>query len=266
MIEHSSVMTKLLLAFSEKSKSYSTHRVEKSNERHYSGWWPRHPSAPNNACHIQTTASGIRQARDLLPTLNLDARGIREILIISTPNDHPHFQRLLGDGPSWGISLSYAEQPTPGSVAQAYIIDAEFVSVEPSCVILGDNFFYGGQRPAGLFKDAAARSEGATIFAHHVEDPKRYGVVQFNSEMKPISIEEKPITRAGELPKSHWAVPGLCFYDKDVVNIAANLKPSSRGELEITDINRVYLDRGCLHVQVMGKECDWFDMGTPDSL
>lgn len=200
------------------------------------------------------------------PLSTLLLGGIREILIISTPNDLPHFQRLLGDGSDWGISLSYAEQPTPDGVAQAYTIGAEFVGSESSCLILGDNFFYGGQRPAGLFKNAAARSEGATIFAYHVKDPERYGVVKFNSEMKAISLEEKPKTRPGELPDSNWAIPGLYFYDQDVVSIAADLKPSSRGEVEITDINRIYLERGTLEVQVMEQKCDWFDMGTPDSL
>lgn len=194
------------------------------------------------------------------PLSTLMLAGIRDILIISTPKDLPNFQALLGDGSKWGISLSYAEQPSPDGLAQAYIIGADFVGDSPSCLILGDNIFYG-HGVSELFKSAIAHNNGATVFAYHVSDPERYGVVEFDKEKKAISIEEKPLK-----PKSNWAVTGLYFYDKDVVNIAANLKPSARGELEITDVNRTYLERGRLSVQELGRGCAWLDTGTPDSL
>jgi len=186
--------------------------------------------------------------------------GIREILLISTPHDLPHFQRLLGDGSQWGLSLSYAEQPVPNGLAQAFVIGAEFLGSSPVCLILGDNIFYG----AGLTElmiDAAALTRGARIFAYYVKDPERYGVVLFNGEGKAVSLEEKP-----PQPKSNYAVPGLYFYDSGVVRHARALKASARGEYEITDLNRVYLERGELSVSVMGRGTAWLDTGTHDSL
>ena len=194
------------------------------------------------------------------PLSTLMLAGIREILIISTPRDLPAFQALLGDGSKWGLSLTYAEQASPNGLAQAYVIGADFVGNSPSCLILGDNIFFG-HGITELFKSAMERTDGATVFAYHVNDPERYGVVEFDSAMRAITIEEKP-----ERPRSHWAVTGLYFYDQDVVDIAANLKPSARGEFEITDVNRTYLERGKLHVEKMGRGYAWLDTGTPDSL
>jgi glucose-1-phosphate thymidylyltransferase len=186
--------------------------------------------------------------------------GIREILLISTPHDLPHFQRLLGDGSQWGLSLSYAEQPVPNGLAQAFVIGAEFLGSSAVCLILGDNIFYSGGLTE-LMLDAAALTRGARIFAYYVKDPERYGVVLFNGDGKAVSLEEKP-----SKPKSNYAVPGLYFYDSNVVRHARALKASARGEYEITDLNRVYLERGELSVSVMGRGTAWLDTGTHDSL
>jgi glucose-1-phosphate thymidylyltransferase len=194
------------------------------------------------------------------PLTTLMLAGIRDVLVISTPHDMPQFQRLLGDGSQWGISLSYAVQPSPDGLAQAYIIGADFVGASPSCLILGDNIYFGHGLPE-LLAAARATAKGGTVFAYHVVDPERYGVVEFDQGRRAISIEEKPAR-----PKSNWAVTGLYFYDSQVVDIAANLKPSARGELEITDVNRVYLERGELNVSIMGRGYAWLDTGTPDSL
>ena len=194
------------------------------------------------------------------PLSTLMLAGIREVLIISTPRDTPNFQALLGDGSQWGMEIQYAVQPNPDGLAQAYIIGADFVGNSPSALILGDNIYYG-HGITELFTSAMRRQEGATVFAYHVHDPERYGVVEFDAEMHALSIEEKP-----SAPKSHWAVTGLYFYDSDVIDIARDLKPSPRGELEITDVNRVYLERGKLSVEIMGRGYAWLDTGTPDSL
>ncbi|MBD8689889.1 MULTISPECIES: glucose-1-phosphate thymidylyltransferase RfbA [unclassified Rhizobium] len=194
------------------------------------------------------------------PLTTLMLAGINDILIITTPNDLEAFQRLLGDGSNWGISLSYKVQATPDGLAQAFIIGADFVYGHQSALVLGDNIYFGHGLPE-IMKSGTSRMSGATVFAYHVADPERYGVIDFDANMNATSIEEKP-----QRPKSNWAVTGLYFYDQKVVDIAANLKPSARGELEITDVNRTYLERGELFVERMGRGYAWLDTGTPDSL
>ncbi len=186
--------------------------------------------------------------------------GIREILVITTPEDQDDFSRLLGDGSQWGLDLSYAKQPDPGGLAQAFLIGEEFINGDPVALILGDNIFYGHGLPQQL-RAAVQQDSGATVFAYHVKDPERYGVVQFDADKKVIGIEEKPSD-----PKSNYAVTGLYFYDSQVTELAKSLQPSARGELEITDLNRLYLEQSALKVELMGRGVAWLDTGTHDSL
>lgn len=194
------------------------------------------------------------------PLTSLMMAGMRDVLIISTPQDTPRFEQLLGDGSQWGMNLSYCVQPSPDGLAQAFILGAEHVGNNPSALILGDNLYYGHDFST-LLKRADAQTSGASVFAYHVKDPERYGVVEFDAAGKALSIEEKPAK-----PKSRYAVTGLYFYDNQVVDIAKNIKPSPRGELEITDVNKVYLDQGQLSVEIMGRGYAWLDTGTHDSL
>lgn len=186
--------------------------------------------------------------------------GIREILIISTPQDTPRFAELLRDGSQWGMNLEYAVQPSPDGLAQAFLIGKDFVGNNPSALVLGDNIFYGHDLVSKL-RNASSKTDGASVFAYHVHDPERYGVVEFDAHQRAVSIEEKPIA-----PRSNYAVTGLYFYDHQVCNIAAGIAPSDRGELEITDVNRQYLEQGQLEVEIMGRGYAWLDTGTHDSL
>lgn len=194
------------------------------------------------------------------PVATLMLAEIRDILIITTPRDQEAYQTLLGDGARWGMNFHYAAQPSPDGLAQAFLIGESFIGADPACLILGDNIYYG-QGLSAVLRRATARQQGATVFGYYVRDPERYGVVSFDAQGRAMNIEEKP-----KQPKSHYAVTGLYFYDNDVVNVAKNIQPSARGELEITDVNKVYLERGALNVELLGRGYAWLDTGTHESL
>ncbi|HXW65389.1 MAG TPA: glucose-1-phosphate thymidylyltransferase RfbA, partial [Burkholderiaceae bacterium] len=194
------------------------------------------------------------------PLTTLMLAGIRDILVISTPSDTQRFTQLLGDGSQWGLNISYQVQPSPEGIAQAFVLGRDFIGPDPSALVLGDNIFYGHDLPSQLQR-AQARLNGATVFAYHVTDPQRYGVIEFDAQFQAVSIEEKPAQ-----PRSSYAVTGLYFYDNSVLDVAARLKPSARGEFEITDVNRHYLERGALQVEVLGRGMAWLDTGTHESL
>lgn len=194
------------------------------------------------------------------PLTTLMLAGIRDVLVISTPSDTQRFAQLLGDGSQWGLNISYQVQPSPEGIAQAFVLGRGFIGSDPSALVLGDNIFYGHDLPLRLQR-AQARLSGATVFAYHVTDPQRYGVIEFDAQFQAVSIEEKPAQ-----PRSSYAVTGLYFYDNSVLDVAAQLKPSARGELEITDVNRYYLERGSLQVEVLGRGMAWLDTGTHESL
>lgn len=194
------------------------------------------------------------------PVATLMLAGIQDILIITTPHDQQAYQQLLGDGQQWGMNFRYAVQPSPDGLAQAFLIGESFIGADPACLILGDNIYYG-QGLSAVLRQATVRSRGATVFGYYVRDPERYGVVSFDNQGRAVAIEEKP-----KQPQSNYAVTGLYFYDNDVVNVAKHIRPSARGELEITDVNRVYLERGQLHVELLGRGYAWLDTGTHESL
>src|SRR5215475_3905994 len=230
------------------------------NERHHPRRGLRHAALPDHDVGQQTTAAGLRQADDLLPALDIDVGRDSRNPGHHTPKDQWQFQKLLGDGSQYGLRLEYAAQPSPDGLAQAFIIGGEFVGKENVALALGDNIFYGH----GLTEDlrrAAARREGATVFAYQVRNPERYGVVEFNADGRAISLEEKP-----KRPRSGWAVTGLYFYDNRVLDVARELKPSARGELEITDVNKTFLEWNALHVEKLGRGIAWLDTGTHESL
>ena len=229
-------------------------------QRHYFGGRLWHSLVSRDASSLQAIDAGVRQAHGLLPLNHLDAGRHQGRAFDQHPPRHPRFTDLMGDGSQWGMNIQYAVQPSPDGLAQAFIIGKEFVSNHPSALILGDNIFYG-HNLVKLMQTANAQTEGASVFAYHVQDPERYGVVAFDDQQQALSIEEKP-----QHPKSNYAVTGLYFYDRQVCDIAAQIKPSARGELEITDVNRIYLEKKQLHVEIMGRGYAWLDTGTHDSL